>query len=73
MPSGLKPDPPWEAERAALDAELIALQKQQQAALERATYIRMSAAESQEYEHRSLRIAELQRTLGRDPDTPQEP
>ena len=66
------PDPQWEDERAALEAELATLQKQQRGALERATYMRMSSEEAQEYERRSRRIAELQRTLGLDPEKPHE-
>jgi hypothetical protein len=49
---------------ARLRAELIALQKQQWEALDRATYFGMSAREAQEYDCRARRITELQRALG---------
>lgn len=73
MPSHVpKQESQCEGERAALEPELAGLQKEQRQALERATYMRMTSEEAQEYERRSRRIAKLQRALGLEPEKSQD-
>ena len=53
----------------AQQAELAALQKEQRAAFEDATYVGMNTQQQREYELRAARIAELRRALGINPGT----